>query len=55
MYFIQLAVQQKGEDDYRAFLYYKENFDSPEEHEIRGYGNSIRRAADDAINKYSEL
>jgi hypothetical protein len=51
--FIQLAVQEKGVGDYRAFLYYEDEFG--EEQEIRGYGPMPMIAAHQVWERYEDL
>ena len=56
--FVQLVVQEKGynDGDFRAF-YYFEVFDGKEwvRDEIRGYGQTIKMAVEDALNHYTEF
>ena len=54
MYFIQLAIQAKASNDWRAFVYFKENFSDTDEIELRGYGSTLREAAMDAVTKFEE-
>jgi hypothetical protein len=52
--FIQLTVQEKGPEDFRAFVYYKESVCS-DTYELRGYGSSVIGACADAMSRFSEL
>jgi hypothetical protein len=51
--FIQLTVQEKGPEDFRAFVYYKESVCS-DTYELRGYGSSVLAACDDAMSRFFE-
>lgn len=49
--FVQLVIQQKGENDYRAFLVWR---DDGIDYELRGYGQNPLCACDDAWMKFKE-
>jgi len=51
--FIQLTVQEKGPEDFRAFVYYKES-DCSDTYELRGYGLSVIGACADAMSRFFE-
>ncbi len=51
-HFGNIVINQKASDDYRAFLYWRdENNDC---WEIRGYGLTAGKAADDAYSRYEQ-
>jgi hypothetical protein len=56
IHFLNITIQNKGGDDFRAFLEWGSKADSETMclYEIRGYGDTPSKAADDAYAKYME-
>ena len=53
IHFLQIVIQSKASDDWRAFLQYADS-DEMMVYEIRGYGSTPGTAADDAYAKYND-
>lgn len=53
IHFLQITVQQKARDDYRAFLDWGDDQEMMV-YQIRGYGDTPGQAADDAYRKFQE-
>jgi hypothetical protein len=54
IHFLKITVQEKGKgDDYRAFLDWADS-DTMTVYQIRGYGDTPGKAADNAYAKYEE-
>jgi len=53
IHFLNIVVQRKSMDDWRAFLYWSDS-STMTRYEIRGYGATPAEAADDAWNRYNE-
>jgi hypothetical protein len=54
IHFLKITVQEKGKgDDYRAFLDWADS-ETMTVYQIRGYGDTPGKAADDAYAKYEE-
>lgn len=51
--FLSITLQQKGGDDWRAFLHWADT-DKKIEYELRGYGSLPGEAANDAWKRYNE-
>ena len=52
IYFMSIEIQEKGKgEDYRAFLHFA-NRETMMAYEIRGYGDTPGKAADDAYARY---
>jgi hypothetical protein len=53
IHFLNITVQCKGGDDFRAFLDWADS-DTMTAYQLRGYGDTPGKAADDAWTKYNE-
>lgn len=53
IHFLNITVQCKGKDDFRAFLDWADD-ETMTRYQLRGYGESPGEAADDAWAKYNE-
>jgi hypothetical protein len=53
IHFLNINIQCKGGDDFRAFLDWADD-ESMTLYELRGYGNTPGKAADDAWTRYNE-
>lgn len=51
--FLSITIQEKGTDDYRAFLDWA-NKSTMTRYQLRGYGATPHAAAEDAWKKYNE-
>ena len=51
--FLNITIQNKGGDDFRAFLEWTDS-ETMCIYEIRGYGDTPGKAADDAYARYME-
>jgi hypothetical protein len=53
IHFLQIAIQKKASDDFRAFLDWADS-DEMMVYQLRGYGSTPGQAADDAYAKYAD-
>ena len=53
IHFLQITIQSKASDDFRAFLDWADG-DSMTVYQLRGYGDTPGKAADNAWQKYNE-
>lgn len=53
IHFLKITIQEKCKDDYRAFLEWADS-DTMMCYEIRGYGDTPGKAADDAYARFIE-
>jgi hypothetical protein len=53
IHFLKITVQQKARDDYRAFLDWGDDQEMMV-YQIRGYGDTPGKAADDAYRKFQQ-
>jgi hypothetical protein len=53
IHFLNITVQCKGGDDFRAFLDWADS-DTMTSYQLRGYGDTPGKAADDAWARYNE-
>ncbi len=53
IHFLNITIQGKGGDDFRAFLDWADD-ESMTRYQLRGYGDTPGRAADDAWARYNE-
>lgn len=54
IHFLNITIQEKGKgDDYRAFLDWADD-ETMTVYQIRGYGDTPGKAADDAYARYEE-
>jgi len=53
IHFLQITIQEKSRDDYRAFLDWGDS-EAQMVYQIRGYGDTPGKAADDAHRKFQE-
>jgi hypothetical protein len=53
IHFLNITIQNKSGDDFRAFLEWA-NSETMSLYEIRGYGDTPGKAADDAYARYME-
>lgn len=51
IHFLNITIQRKGGDDFRAFLDWADS-ETMTQYQLRGYGDTPGRAADDAWAKY---
>jgi hypothetical protein len=53
IHFLQITVQQKSPGDFRSFLDWADS-ETMTVYQLRGYGDTPGRAADDAWTRYNE-
>jgi hypothetical protein len=53
IHFLNITIQNKGGDDFRAFLEWTDS-ETMSLYEIRGYDDTPGKAADDAYARYTE-
>jgi len=53
IHFLNIIIQCKGGDDFRAFLDWADD-ECMIRYQLRGYGDTPGKAADDAWTKYNE-
>jgi hypothetical protein len=53
IHFLGITIQCKGKDDFRAFLDWADS-DTMTQYQLRGYGDTPGKAADNAWSRYQE-
>ena len=53
IHFLKITVQEKSPGDFRAFLDWADDYTGLR-YQLRGYGDTPGKAADDAWEKYSD-
>ena len=53
IHFLNITIQSKGVDDFRSFLDWADS-DTMTRYQLRGYGDTPGKSADDAWTKYHE-
>lgn len=53
IHFLKITIQHKGDNDFRAFLDWADG-DTMTVYQLRGYGDTPGKAADDAWTRYNE-